>query len=163
MACDKLGVVCHNSVVTNRCSLQAPRPVLRSGTATGTLVTVTPQPPGDALLARRSTVGVVRVRHLFSLVGLVLLLVACSSSEPETTTLEDVLTEIEGREPTPAEVSQREKAAQLLCRLDDRVLVEIWSQMDSEQLQFQDFVFTRRCPDRNPLYAETTERFVTAE
>ncbi len=60
-------------------------------------------------------------------------------------------------------VEQREQVAQVLCRLDERVLREIWDQLDEDQLQFQDFVFARKCGDRNQLYGEATERFRTPD
>ncbi len=83
---------------------------------------------------------------------------ACTDDPPEPTTGE-LLSELEGRELTAAEIAQREQVAQTLCRLDDRVLVEIWSQLSATQLEFQDFVFSRECERRSQLYAEATGRF----
>jgi len=43
--------------------------------------------------------------------------------------------------------------------MDDDVLRAVWAEMNDEQLEFQDFVFTQECGDRNPLYAASTGRF----
>jgi hypothetical protein len=45
--------------------------------------------------------------------------------------------------------------------MDDDLLRAVWAEMDSEQLAFQDFVFTQECGSRNPLYADSTGRFAT--
>ncbi len=92
-----------------------------------------------------------------------LLFSACTDDEPERTDAE-LLSELEGRELSAAELAQREQIAQTLCRLDDRVLTEIWNQLSAQQLEFQDFVFSRACENRSQLYAEATGRFaVTSE
>ncbi len=99
-------------------------------------------------------------RRLLALGLAVGLLVSCSSSDPEPSTAE-LLAELEGRELSPAEVAEREQVAQVLCGLDDAVLVELWGRLSVPQLEFQDFVFGRQCPERNALYGQTTGRFVT--
>lgn len=86
------------------------------------------------------------------------LAVSCSDPEPEKSTAE-ILAELEGRELSAAEVAEHEQVAQLLCRLDDAVLIEIWDRLSAQQLEFQDFVFGRECTGRNGLYAEQTGRF----
>ncbi len=96
-----------------------------------------------------------------ALIATVLVVGGCSDSEPELTTAE-ILSELEGRELTAAELAQREQVAQTLCRLDDTVLVEIWSQLSAKQLEFQDFVFSRECESRSQLYAESTGRFAVS-
>lgn len=83
---------------------------------------------------------------------------ACTRADPEPTNA-DLLAELEGRALTPAEVAQREEIADLLCGLDDEILVRLWAQLKPAQLEFQDFVFVRQCPQRNQLYAEATGRF----
>ncbi len=83
---------------------------------------------------------------------------ACSDPPDEPTTA-DVLAELEGRALTPAEVAAREQVARLLCGLDDNVLQAVWSKLRPSQLEFQDFVFSRQCPQRNELYAKATGRF----
>lgn len=85
---------------------------------------------------------------------------ACSDDEPEITRAE-LLAEIEGRSLSEAEIEERETVARALCQMDDEVLRAMWAEMDNEQLAFQDFVFTQECGDRNPLYAESTGRFVS--
>ena len=97
--------------------------------------------------------------------GLVLALtsgaVACND-EPSEPTAADLLAELEGRSLTPAEVAAREQVGQLLCGLDDAVLLDVWDRLTPTQLEFQDFVFSRQCPERNELYARATGRFATA-
>lgn len=85
-------------------------------------------------------------------------LAACSDKAEEPTTAQ-LLAEVEGRPLTPAEVAEREQVAALLCRLDDAVLLEIWDRLEPGQLEFQDFVFVRHCPQRNELYGQATGRF----
>lgn len=85
---------------------------------------------------------------------------ACSDGEPEVTRA-DLLTEIEGRSLSEAEIEERESVARALCQMDDDVLRAVWAEMDNDQLAFQDFVFTQECGDRNPLYADSTGRFAT--
>ena len=87
---------------------------------------------------------------------------ACSDDEPEATRAE-LLAEIEGRSLSEAEIEEREAVARALCQMDDDVLRAVWADMDSEQLAFQDFVFTQECGDRNPLYASSTGRFASEE
>lgn len=90
------------------------------------------------------------------------LLGACTNDTAEPTTA-DVLAQLEGRSLTPAEVAAREQVAQLLCGLDDEILTTVWAQLTSTQLEFQDFVFSRQCPERNELYARATGRFAVQE
>ena len=88
------------------------------------------------------------------------LLGACSQDEPEPTQAE-LLSAIEGRELTPAEVDERGELANLLCSLDDDVLQRIWSKLSPEELAFQDYVFGRVCEERSTLYGQATGRFAT--
>lgn len=104
-----------------------------------------------------------RMRRYVLLVGwlaFALVTAACSDDEPEITRAE-LLAEIEGRSLSEAEIEERETVARALCQMDDEVLRAMWAEMDNEQLAFQDFVFTQECGDRNPLYAESTGRFVS--
>jgi hypothetical protein len=87
---------------------------------------------------------------------------SCTDDEP-TLSEAEILAAIEGRELSEAEVAEREQVAAALCRMDDAVLIEIWSQLDNDQLEFQDFVFSRSCPERNGFYAESTGRFTDDE
>lgn len=104
------------------------------------------------------------VSRMLIIVGWILLATlgaaACSDDEPEITRA-DLLAEIEGRSLSQAEIEERETVARALCQMEDDVLRTMWAQMDNEQLAFQDFVFTQECGDRNPLYADSTGRFVT--
>jgi hypothetical protein len=92
----------------------------------------------------------------------VAVLAGCSDDAPEPTTAE-LLAGLEGRPLTPAEVAQREQVADLLCGLDESVLREVWDRLDRRQLEFQDFVFSRQCPERNALYAQVTGRFAVED
>lgn len=85
---------------------------------------------------------------------------ACTD-EPPAPTRAELLAEIEGRSLSQAEIEERETIARALCRMDDDVLRAMWADMDNEQLAFQDFVFSQECGDRNPLYADSTGRFVS--
>ncbi len=75
----------------------------------------------------------------------------------------ELLAEIEGRSLSEAEIEEREGVARALCQMDDDVLRAVWADMDSEQLAFQDFVFTQECGDRNPLYADIDRAFRLGE
>ena len=97
---------------------------------------------------------------VIAIMGVVLLASACSDDEPQVTQAE-LLAKIEGRELSEAEVEEREQVAEALCRMDEAVLRQLWSQLDNDQLEFQDFVFTRTCAERNALYADATGRFTT--
>jgi len=83
---------------------------------------------------------------------------ACSDDGNEVSRA-DLLAEIEGRSLSEAEIEEREAVARALCQMDDDVLRSVWASMDSDQLAFQDFVFTQECGDRNALYAASTGRF----
>lgn len=83
---------------------------------------------------------------------------ACIGGDDEPSNAE-LLAEIEGRLLTPAEIAEREERADVLCGLDDDVLIKIWEQLETTQLEFQDFVFGRHCQERNQLYADATGRF----
>lgn len=86
---------------------------------------------------------------------------SCSKEDPAPTAAE-VLAEIEGRELTPAEVAEKQEVAQLLCGIDDEVLVRIWDKMSTSELEFQDWVFGQVCRERAPLYGDATGRFDTS-
>lgn len=94
--------------------------------------------------------------------SLIFLAAGCSDDDPEQTRSE-ILAEIEGRTLSEAEVEEREQVARALCKMDDALLRELWSNLDNDQLTFQDFVFTQECGDRNSLYIEATGRTVFSE
>jgi hypothetical protein len=73
-------------------------------------------------------------------------------TEPEELTRAELLSKIEGRHLTQAEVDRQLRLADLLCGFDRRVLQRIWSELDAKQLEFQDFVFGQHCPERSPVY-----------
>lgn len=121
------------------------------------------QRPGLRFLSVKSPLAVAA--------ALACLLSSCSGDDPELTT-EEILSEIQGRPLTQAEVDERQEMANFLCALDDAILIEIWAELEVKQqtpsngadLEFQDFVFSRVCADRNTLYAKATGRFtVSAE
>jgi hypothetical protein len=81
-------------------------------------------------------------------------LAGCADGGSELTT-EDLLEKLAGHHLTTAEMAEQLELADLLCGFDDRVLVEIWIRLDARQLEFQDYVFGQRCPDRLSAYEET--------
>ncbi len=99
---------------------------------------------------------------IVGLSALLVLTAACSDDEPDVSRAE-LLAQIEGRSLSEAEVEEREIVARALCRMDDDLLRTVWANMTSEQLAFQDFVFTQECGNRNALYAASTGRFTTEE
>lgn len=86
---------------------------------------------------------------------------ACGGADDgDTESTQDLLEELEGRELSPAEVAERTEVFDLLCGLDDDVLIAVWSELPATDFEFQDIVFTSACPERLPLYAEHTGRFI---
>lgn len=81
-------------------------------------------------------------------VAFTLLLASCGSDEPAAPTAADLLRAIEGRELTPAEVTELTDAAEVLCGLDASVLAAIWKDLEPDQFEFQNFVFDYTCPER---------------
>lgn len=90
------------------------------------------------------------------------LLTGCSDDEPELT-VEQRLEAVEGRTLSPNEVDQLLSLADDLCRLDEVVLDNLWTKLDGDQFDYQDFVFGYQCPERSTLYALHTGRVVTDE
>ena len=86
--------------------------------------------------------------------GAMVVLAGCGGGSSELTT-EEQLEKLAGRPLTSAEVVERLELADFLCGFDNRVLVEIWMQLDARQLEFQDFVFGQHCPERLSVYDET--------
>lgn len=84
-------------------------------------------------------------------VAALLMATACGESTPELTTHQQ-LEKVAGRSLTEAEVAEQLELADLLCGTDGRVLAEVWIRLDTQQLEFQDWVFGQRCPDRIPTY-----------
>ncbi len=95
------------------------------------------------------------------LIGAVVLLGGCG--EPEEPTVADLFAEAEGRTLSESELVDAQRTALLLCQLDADILLELWGRLDEQQLEFQDVVFSRECPDRLPIYAEATGRFSTGD
>ncbi len=91
-------------------------------------------------------------------VSATLTLTACSTDEAAPTP-EELLAALEGRELTAAEQSEQLQILDLLCTLDDDVLIALWDKLDDDQLAKQDIAFGITCPERNQLYAEATGRF----
>ncbi|MGI9616637.1 MAG: hypothetical protein ACR2QO_27210 [Acidimicrobiales bacterium] len=79
------------------------------------------------------------------------LLASCGAAEDELTT-EEQLEKLAGQTLTSTEVEEQLALADTMCAFDDAVLGEIWDQLDSRQLEFQDWVFGQHCPDRLPDY-----------
>jgi len=82
-----------------------------------------------------------------------LFLGACSfvGDAPELTVAEQ-LEKLSGRSLTQTELDGQLELAGLLCNLDQKVLNELWGQLDARQTEFQDFVFGQHCPERMELY-----------
>ena len=86
--------------------------------------------------------------------GAMAVLAGCGGGSSELTT-EEQLEKLAGRPLTSAEVVEQLELADFLCGFDNRVLVEIWMQLDARQLEFQDYVFGQHCPERLSVYDET--------
>ena len=83
--------------------------------------------------------------------GLVVLAGGCAGAGDELT-VEEQLEKLAGQPLTSTEVAEQLALADTMCGFDDRVLTEIWDQLDARQLEFQDWVFGQHCPDRLPDY-----------
>lgn len=59
-----------------------------------------------------------------------------------------------GGDPSDAEVEAKLATADLLCTVDPEVLNLIWADLDSDQFNFQEFVFQHRCPKDNAFLLE---------
>ncbi|MGH1504833.1 MAG: hypothetical protein ACRBI6_14850 [Acidimicrobiales bacterium] len=116
---------------------------------------------GSTRIGRRRPDGW-RSGALLALVAASTLTVGCTD-DPEPATAAELLEALEGRELSAVEETERLGVMELLCDLDEAVLVELWDRLDDEQLAFQDIAFGRTCPERNTLYAEETGRFATDE
>ncbi len=112
-----------------------------------------PAAPGAARSAARGVAVVV--------LGFTGILAGCGGDDEPT--VADLFSEAEGRTLSESELVDAQRTARLLCQLDPAVLTELWGRLDEQQLEFQDVVFSRECPDRLALYAEATGRFSTAE
>ena len=84
-------------------------------------------------------------------VGLTVTVTACGE-ETQELTVHQQLEKVAGRSLTPAEVDDQLQLAELLCGTDGRVLEEVWVRLDTQQLEFQDWVFGQHCPDRIAAY-----------
>ncbi len=89
---------------------------------------------------------------------------ACGADDgTESESTQELLEELEGRPLSPAEVAERTEVADLLCGLDDPVLMAVWDELTPSDFEFQDIVFSRTCPERLSLYAGHTGRFVVED
>jgi hypothetical protein len=95
------------------------------------------------------------------ILGVSLLVAGCGSGSSELTT-EELLEKLAGRTLSTAEVAEQLEKADLLCGFDRQVLIEIWDRLDARQLEFQDYVFGQRCPDRLSIYEEARPTTGTA-
>jgi hypothetical protein len=80
--------------------------------------------------------------------------VSCGSDEPAGPSDRDLLEAIMEGDPSDAEVEAKLATADLLCAVDPEVLNVIWADLDSEQFEFQEFVFQYRCPKENAFLIE---------
>ncbi len=71
----------------------------------------------------------------------------------EDLTPEQMVAKVAGPELSQAEIEERLALADLLCGLEARVLNALWTRLDAQELEFQDWVFGHRCPDRLSTYA----------
>lgn len=89
--------------------------------------------------------------------GVVLLgaaaLSACGGGSEELT-VEQHLEKLTGGPLSSVEVDEQLALADTMCGFDGRVLIQIWDRLDARQLEFQDYVFGRHCPDRLSVYEE---------
>jgi hypothetical protein len=81
-------------------------------------------------------------------------LAGCGDDEPSGPTDAQLLSALEGRTLTPAEVATKLETADLLCSLDAGVLQRVWLELDPDGFGFQNFVFTHRCPARELEFRE---------
>ncbi len=79
---------------------------------------------------------------------------ACSSQPPEERSFKADLELRLGRQLSPTEVVEYKDAADLLCSMDEEILQQIWLDLDDDEFDFQTFVFTQECPERESLYRE---------
>jgi len=80
-----------------------------------------------------------------------LLVAGCGSAEDELT-VKQQLEKLSGHTLSSTEVEERLALADTMCGFDDRVLAEIWDELDARELEFQDWVFGQHCPNRLPDY-----------
>ncbi len=100
---------------------------------------------------------------LTGLLAVAALVSACGGDDEPQLTIEEQLVEIEGRPMGPSEIEERLAVGETLCQMSDTVLDAIWFELDDDQLDFQDLVFGRLCPERSVFYASRTGRYVTDE
>ncbi len=88
------------------------------------------------------------------MVAVVVAAAGCGGVDDDLST-EQQLVKLAGRPLTSTEIEEQLAMADLLCGFDERILADIWRELDARQLEFQDFVFGQRCPARTSFYAET--------
>jgi hypothetical protein len=79
---------------------------------------------------------------------------SCGSDEPAGPTDSELLEAIMEGNPSDAEVEAKLATADLLCTVDPEVLNVVWADLDSDQFEFQEFVFQHRCPKDNAFLLE---------
>jgi hypothetical protein len=99
-------------------------------------------------------VAVRRFGHLCAIAALSLATISCGGDEPAGPTDRQLLEAIMGGDPSDAEVEAKLATADLLCTVDPEVLNVIWADLDSDQFDFQEFVFQHRCPKDNAFLLE---------
>ena len=76
----------------------------------------------------------------------------------EPRTMEDILSEVEGTRLSAAETASLVETADLMCGMKGSVLAKTLTEVDPERLNYLDWVFSDRCPERNGVYAEVLEK-----
>ena len=95
---------------------------------------------------------------LIAIVAIATILVSCGGSEPEILSVQQRLEQIENRELTSSEVSEKVELAELVCQLQPDVQEALWKQLNQRQLEFQDFIFEVVCTQHQDFYIEATGR-----
>ncbi len=84
--------------------------------------------------------------------ALTIALAGCGE-DVEPRTMEDVLSEVEGTRLSAAEAAALVETADLMCALDGSVLSKALTQVDPDRLNYLDWVFSQRCPERASIYS----------
>jgi hypothetical protein len=95
-----------------------------------------------------------RFGHLCAVAALAVTALSCGSDEPAGPTDRELLEAIMEGDPNDTEVEAKLATADLLCTVEPEVLNVIWADLDSDQFEFQEFVFQHRCPKDNTFLLE---------
>jgi len=71
-------------------------------------------------------------------------------------TVEEQLEAIAGKPLLASDVAELLSTADELCRLDDRFVQSVWSQLEDEKMAFQEWVFTEHCSKRSDTFTDYT-------